>query len=94
MRPGPGPVIMPHPRRKESRFHEACQQTAIGVVGVVAGAGEGGAIGSSQLPEPSLQLQSKGSLKRLRRKRHRRQVAPFLLPNRPRRPDSGRFLRS
>jgi hypothetical protein len=88
-------VIVAHPRHKESRFHEACQQTAIGVVGAVAGAGEGVAIGSSQLPGPSLRLQSKGSLKRLRRKRHRRQVA--LLPlwqNRARPPDSVPFLMS
>jgi hypothetical protein len=56
VRTRPGPVIVPHPRHKESRFHEACQQTAIGVVGAVAGAGEGVAIGSSQLPEPSLRL--------------------------------------
>jgi hypothetical protein len=86
-------VIVPHPRHKESRFHEACQPTAIGVVGAVAGAGEEVAIGSSQLPEPSRRLQSKGSLKRLRRKRHRRQVALLsLLQNRPRRPNSVRFL--
>src|SRR5260370_39997350 len=72
----PGPVIVPHPRHRESRFHEPCQRTAIGVVGAVAGAGEGVAIGSSQVPEPLLRLQSKGSLNRLRRKRHRREVAP------------------
>jgi hypothetical protein len=86
-------VIVPHSRHKESRLHEACQQTAVGVVAAVVGAGEGGAIGSSQLPEPSLRLQSKGSWKRLRRKRHRRQVALLpLLQNRPRRPDSLQFL--
>jgi hypothetical protein len=88
-------VIVPHPRHKESRFHEARQQTAVGVVGAVAGAGEGVAIGSSQLLEPSLRLQSKGWLKHLRRKRHRRQVALLLLSLNPaRRPDSVRFLLS
>ena len=95
VRTRPGPVIVARPRHKESRFHEACQQTAIEVVGAVAGAGEGVATGSSQLPEPSLRLQSKGSLKRLRRKGHRRQVALLpLLQNRPRPPDRVRFLLS
>ena len=56
VRTRPGPVIVPHPRHKESRFHEACQQTAIEVVGAVAGAAEEAAIGSSQLLEPSLRL--------------------------------------
>ncbi len=95
VRTRPGPVIVPHPRHKESRFHEAGQQTAIGVVGAVAGGGEGGAIGGSQLAEPSLRLRSKRSVKRLRRKRHRRQVALLpLLQNRPRQPDRLRFLLS
>ena len=95
LRTRPGPVIVVRPRHKESRFHEACQQTAIGVVGAVAGAGEAVAIGSSQLPEPSLRLQSKGPLKRLRRKRHRRQVTLLpLLQNQLRRPDSVPFLLS
>ena len=93
VRTRPGLVSVPHSRRKESRFHEACQQTAVGVVGAVAGAGEGVVIGSSQLLEPSLRLQSKGWLKRLRRKRHRRQLALLpLLQNRPRQPDRLRFL--
>src|SRR5260370_37030808 len=69
----PGQVIVPHPRHKESRFHEACQRTAIGVVGAVAGAGEGGVIAGRQLPEPSLREPSKASVKRPRRERHRRQ---------------------
>jgi hypothetical protein len=91
----PDPVIVPHPRHKESRFHEACQRTVIGVVGAAAGAGEVVATGSSQLPEPSLRPQSKGRLKRLRRKRHRRQVALLpLLQNRPIRPVSMRLLLS